>query len=90
MRQVTLTEQNIMDGASRFGAWSKVQLALIGVSWPPKKGWKEKVIGRSIDEDDLSKFLSLKDRHKEVSGQPNNKVNMRKEYNEIANRKNLI
>lgn len=90
MRQVTLTQDHVYAGASRFGAWSKVQLALLGVAWPPKHGWKEKILGKPIDEDDLERFLSLKNKHKEVAGIPGSRKAQQEEYHNIAMRKNLI
>jgi len=33
------------------GNWNYTQMKLLGVSAPPPKGWKQKLIGRYIDED---------------------------------------
>lgn len=30
------------------GGWSRDALALVGVKWPPKAGWKKKAVGRKI------------------------------------------
>lgn len=55
-----LTEQRIDAGRSERGGWSRKQLALLGVDWPPKTGWKQRVIGDEISEDKYRQFLRLK------------------------------
>ncbi len=60
---VRITNRLIKDGASMNGGWSEEQLALLGVSWPPKKGWKGRIIGRWISAEQAARFLWLKDRH---------------------------
>ncbi|MEX2336891.1 MAG: hypothetical protein WD555_06435 [Fulvivirga sp.] len=56
-----ITEEFIDKGKSIKGGWSKVQLQIIDVSWPPEKGWKEKVIGKDISAGEAEKFLSYKE-----------------------------
>jgi len=36
---VVVTREFIMSGRSPNGAWTRAQLALIGVPWPPVNGW---------------------------------------------------
>jgi hypothetical protein len=56
-----ITHELINNGKrSGNGAWTKQQLALIGVQWPPQKGWKQKVIGNKISDADAARFLALK------------------------------
>ena len=31
------------------GGFTKDQLKLIGVSWPPPKGWKKQVVGKELN-----------------------------------------
>lgn len=31
------------------GGWTKKQLAVIGVPWPPERGWKDRATGTKID-----------------------------------------
>ena len=58
-----LTAALIEKGKSARGAWSKKQLDLLGVPWPLKKGWKRRLIGKSVSETDLDEFLNLKNAH---------------------------
>jgi|TARA_R110002049_G_scaffold275141_1_gene453140 hypothetical protein len=41
---------------TKKGAWTRSQLQAIGVSYPPKKGWKKRCIGRQISEENLTLF----------------------------------
>ncbi len=58
---ITLTNELIEQGSTSAltGSWTKVQLALIGVSWPPEKGWKQYVIGREFSEETIARFTSI-------------------------------
>jgi hypothetical protein len=56
---VTVTAELIEAGRSERGGWSKAQLALLGVPWPPPAGWKEVVVGRAIPRPDAKRFLQL-------------------------------
>jgi hypothetical protein len=56
-----ITDQWLMDNRTRAGAWTKAQLALIGVDWPPIHGWKQKVIGQVISENTANEFVSAVD-----------------------------
>ena len=41
---------------TKNGAWKRRQLEIVGVKWPPKKGWKAKIIGKKISKDDAKEF----------------------------------
>lgn len=58
-----ITENLIEMGMSDKKAWSRAQLALIGVEWPPLKGWKSRIIGKEISEADAEKFVKLNNSH---------------------------
>ena len=55
-----ITDELIESGKSASGGWSKAQLQILGVAWPPQNGWKAGVIGKSIQESDAKLFLSLR------------------------------
>lgn len=55
---VTITDDFIESGKSTAGGFSKSQLALLGVPWPPVGGWKAEVIGQKITADAASRFLA--------------------------------
>lgn len=58
-----LTHAIIEEGKSKNGGWSEKQLMLIGVSWPPIKGWKSRSVGREVASRKIIEFLALKDAH---------------------------
>lgn len=51
--------------ASGEGGYTRDQLDAIGISWPPKTGWKWRVIGYEISEADKHRF-EMKRTAKEV------------------------
>lgn len=57
---VTIDMALILAGQTERGGWNKSQLALIGVSWPPEKGWIRFVLGKEISGHDASEFVRLK------------------------------
>ena len=46
-----------MQGRSERGGWTKDQLALLGVTWPPEAGWIYRVMGDQITEEAARAFL---------------------------------
>jgi len=46
------SEREILSKRTLSGGWTKETLAEWGVSWPPQKGWKE----RLINEDRLNRL----------------------------------
>lgn len=56
---VELTDEMIEAGKSDAGGWNREQLALIGVAWPPPKGWKRSVLGKHVERETLERFLAL-------------------------------
>lgn len=42
--------------------WTARQLKLLGVSWPPQKGWLSQLEGTEISEDDAREFERLSHR----------------------------
>jgi hypothetical protein len=67
-----ITKQFLESGMSNPGAWTREQLELIGVSWPPRKGWKKQLIGKEISPWDAELFLSLnkKPKTRQANKQP--------------------
>ncbi len=54
---MTLTKQ-LLHPAGSNGHNAK-QLAVLGVKWPPAKGWLKKLIGTQISEERYAEFVSL-------------------------------
>ncbi len=64
---VTVTNSLLEQGISVNGSWSKKQLLALGVpirrGFKLVKGWKDRLIGSEITEQQKNKFLDLKDKH---------------------------
>lgn len=59
-------ESIIEDGRSKNGGWSRDQLSLLGIPWPPPKNWKKHISKNPPKTADWDAFLELKDRHLEL------------------------
>lgn len=50
----------LIDGArTPRGAWTAQQLNVLGVSWPPRHGWRQRLIGTWISAADAQRFKDL-------------------------------
>lgn len=56
---VKVTKEFIVSGRTGPGGWCAAQLRMLGVKWPPAKGWIEAVEGKGIELDDESAGLFL-------------------------------
>ena len=54
-----VTRELIKSGQTKAGGWTKSQLEIIGVSWPPQKGWADRVCGTHISKEDADMFCNL-------------------------------
>lgn len=54
---VTITNDLIVAGVSGAGGWNRKQLEILGVAWPPRRGWKWAVIGKQITEEQYQEFI---------------------------------
>ncbi len=50
----------LIEAGANSNAYNKKQLAILGVKWPPKKGWKKKLIGKFISDSSLQDFYLLR------------------------------
>jgi hypothetical protein len=55
-----ITHEFLDRGMSERGGWTRSQLEILGVEWPPESGWPRRVIGTELDELDAEAFLSLR------------------------------
>jgi hypothetical protein len=68
-----ITNEFLDENKTPNGSWRKKQLELIGISWPPQKGWKKEVIGKEISDEEailFSKF-KIKEKPKHSNAQTN-------------------
>ena len=48
-----LTHEHLKQSMSEGGGFNKQQLELLGVEWPPLKGWQRSIIGMDFSDDEL-------------------------------------
>lgn len=53
-----VTEALIESAKTAAGAWTRRQLAAIGVSWPPAAGWKKRCTGKRLNPQEVEEFFS--------------------------------
>lgn len=56
-KEMVITARWIHAHKTKNGAWTRRQLAAIGIDWPPEKGWIGRVLGREISEDQRRTFV---------------------------------
>ena len=58
-----LTYQNIEALKSLNHGWNSAVLELLGVSWPPVKGWRRRIIGKEVTDFAYKTALEIRDTH---------------------------
>lgn len=48
--------------SSGKGGWTRVQLASIGIGWPPPSGWVANIVGNEVTEEQRAEFERLSNR----------------------------
>lgn len=57
---VIISRRWLKKHATGEAGWNKRQLAILGVSWPTKKGWLSELIDHEIDDDVAERFIAAK------------------------------
>lgn len=66
MSGIVITREFIVRGRYKTSGWTKRQLAAVGVDWPPKHGWIDRIIGREISPEKAHEFLTSGKHHPEL------------------------
>ena len=70
IRKMRLTKEIIEQGMSSRGGWNMQQLSLLGIR-ELKKGWKNRLIGIEVSEENINKFIALKNTHLKTTSNSN-------------------
>ena len=54
-----LTRELLMRHRTPKGAWTKTQMLAIGLTWPPKPGWREGVVGKRLTDQQFHQFTGI-------------------------------
>lgn len=60
MEKLKITKQFLKENRTENFGWNRNQLDVLGVTWPPRKGWLKRLIGKEIDLDTADKFIKYK------------------------------
>ena len=61
---LTVTNELMKEGMSRNGSWSDKQLRMLGIETTKNNpGWRRRLMGTIITEQQKKDFLALKDAH---------------------------
>ena len=58
-----ITQEILLQGMSRNGGYNTRQLYFLGTHTKKNKGWKKRLIGTSVPDQNVKMFISLKDSH---------------------------
>ncbi len=59
--QMRLTREFMLSARSPAGGWNHKQLKVLGIKWPPRKGWLHRLEGKEITLEQAQKLLALRD-----------------------------
>jgi hypothetical protein len=59
---IRLTNAAIDEQRTERGGWTAAQLAALDVPWPPPKGWKRRLVGTYVTEEQWQAFCHRGDR----------------------------
>lgn len=54
-----VTREWLLDNATPKGGWTRYQLQLVGIEWPPVHGWMAKAADRLISDESKKAFETL-------------------------------
>lgn len=54
---IEITESWLHANCSAGSAWTRAQLAVLGINWPPTYGWKRRLIGLEISDETAAAFV---------------------------------
>lgn len=60
MPMIILSHRCIHEAASDKGGWNKAQLALLGIEWPPVRGWLYSLVGKEISDQTWGQVMALR------------------------------
>jgi hypothetical protein len=54
---VKITKAFVYRGRPATGGWTKRQLEILGVPWPPQDGWIKRITGNTLTDEAAAEFL---------------------------------
>ena len=60
----------IMENRTPRGSWTQAQIEALGVTWPPRAGWIDTVIGQELTEAQVRQFQDTTTKKQAKAGNP--------------------
>lgn len=51
-----VTRDWVFEHRTKAGAWTRVQIEALGLRWPPRQGWINKVVGKRLTDEGAARF----------------------------------
>ena len=58
-----VTRSYIMANRTNRGAWTRSQIEALGVEWPPRQGWIDRIVGTEISAEAARRFEAKEPAH---------------------------
>lgn len=52
-----VTKEFLLTYRTKNGAWTKKQLSALGIAWPPRRGWINRIVGKIITIKEAQTFM---------------------------------
>lgn len=62
--KMILTKAILQQARTPRGGYTREQLALIGIAWPPVKGWPMRVLGKDFPAETIEKLFARNRLHR--------------------------
>lgn len=60
--KVIITPEILETAKTKAGGYTRAQLAIIGIDWPPPKGWAKQLHGQELDKELIDQFIAAKEK----------------------------
>lgn len=58
--KVTITPAMLASAKTEAGGYTRAQLKVLGIDWPPPKGWAKALVGQDIEESLYQQFMDTR------------------------------
>jgi hypothetical protein len=65
--EIILTHENLHGCATQWGGFTRAQCQIMGVHWPPRRGWLRDLIGKRIPVEQFEQFREARLRRVQVN-----------------------
>ena len=59
--RIVITKELLENAKTDTGGFTRAQMDVFDIPWPPPKGWPRSLIGREVDAEQYHRFVAAKD-----------------------------